>query len=230
MDLKDFFPSVKRAMIRRYFNWVGYPHRVSSLLAELMTYKNFVPQGAPTSGYIANLVADNRFDQAILSDLQKLDPRWCYTRYSDDIDVSHSEVVSNQAIEEVIALVKRHITAAGFQINEEKTKVEPRWSRQKVLGVVVNEKINIPRIEYMRMRALVHNCLMHGFDVEAKRAGKVNATELVSYIKGKLNYFDQIDMEKSDRLREQLLLAAKANDMKPLLLEVDFETDQPVQT
>lgn len=222
MDLKNFFPSVKRSMIRRYFNWVGYPHRVSSLLAELMTYKNFVPQGAPTSGYVANLVADSRFDRLILADLKSMDPRWCYTRYSDDIDVSHPETVPDAAIEAVVATVRKRIVEAGFLLNEEKTKVEPRWGRQRVLGVVVNEKINIPRVEYMRIRALVHNCMMHGFEVEAKRAGKENANSLMTYIKGKLNYFDQIDPDKSNKLREQLLAAAKANDLKPESLEIDF--------
>lgn len=230
MDLKDFFPSVKRAMIRRYFNWVGYPHRVSSLLAELMTYKNFVPQGAPTSGYISNLVADNRFDQLILSDLKNLDPRWCYTRYSDDIDVSNDEVVADTAIEAVIALVRRRVNEAGFQLNEEKTKVEPQWRRQKVLGVVVNKKINIPRVEYMRIRALIHNCLVHGFDIEAKRAGQKNVTALIAYIKGKLSYFDQIDHDKASKLREQLLVAIKAQGLEHGTLEVDFGTNFSDQT
>ena len=50
IDIKDFFPSTKRHRIKAVFNDLGYPNRVSSMLASLVTYKGFVPQGAPSSG------------------------------------------------------------------------------------------------------------------------------------------------------------------------------------
>lgn len=224
MDIKNFFPAVKRAMIRRYFNYVGYPHRVSSLLADLLTFADFVPQGAPTSGAIANLVADNRFDGNILEDLKKFDPRWVYTRYSDDIDISHPESQNREQVRGIIELVKKRIQDAGFQVNDEKTKTEHRWNRQKVLGVVVNEKPNIPRYEYMRVRCLIHNCMMHGFETQLERAGKSTVPDLLSYIRGKISYFKQIDESKSEHLLTKLDAAVQMHQAEGKLNEADFGT------
>lgn len=224
MDIRDFFPTVKRAMIRRYLLGLGYNHRVSSLMASLVTYRNFLPQGAPTSGMVANLIADRWFDRVILKDLQALDPRWRYTRYSDDIDVSHPEKQPRERILEVVNIVRSRVSEAGFCINERKTKTEPYWNRQKVLGVVVNEKPNIPRLEYMRVKAMIHNCLMHGFESQITKAKKETAGMLVSHIRGKLSFFKQIDKHKADKLKRKFNLALEihSDEVKD---EVDFGTN-----
>lgn len=203
LDLKDFFPSVKRSMIRRVLHAIGYNHEVSSLLAQLMCFKNFVPQGAPTSGFIANLVADRRFDRQILHALKNRDQKWVYTRYSDDIDISHPTKQSMEVVTEIVNEVASIIRAAGFRLNTDKTKLEPKHWRQRVLGMVVNEKVNIPRAEYMRIRSLVHNCFVHGFESQYKRAGAKSASALKTHIRGKLNFFKQVDEEKTQRLFEK---------------------------
>jgi RNA-directed DNA polymerase len=225
MDIRDFFPTVKRAMIRRYLLGLGYNHRVASLMAALVTYRNFLPQGAPTSGMVANLVADQRFDQAILQDLRKFDSKWRYTRYSDDIDVSHPEKQPRERILEVVNIVRSRVSEAGFHINERKTKTEPYWNRQKVLGVVVNEKPNVPRLEYMRIKAMIHNCMMHGFESQTAKAKKENAGMLVSHIRGKLAFFKQIDKHKADILKRKFEIALEmhSDEVKD---EVDFGTDE----
>ena len=224
MDIKDFFPSVKRSMIKRFFNYVGYPHRVSSLIAEILTFKNFLPQGAPTSGMMANLVADLLFDRKIIKDLRKLDKNWTYTRYSDDIDLSHPKMQKKERIYEVIDLIRSRINEAGFQLNERKTKLEPRFRRQKILGIVVNEKINIPRLEYMRIRCMIHNCLMHGFASQVERANVSSTGALISHIQGKISYFKQVDERKSDRLKRKFEIAKEIHSDETED-EVDFATN-----
>jgi retron-type reverse transcriptase len=211
MDIKDFFPSVKRSMIRRLFLYAGYNHFVASLLAGLMTYKNFVPQGAPTSGLVANLVADLVFDQAILEDLKGVDPDWLYTRYSDDIDISHPETQPKEKVQEVIDIVRKRLEKANFRVNAKKTRVEPHYRRQKVLGIVVNEKPNLPRYEYDRLRCLIHNCLMHGLHTQFKRAGQTSADGLKSHIRGKISYLKQIDEKKAAQLKEKFDLAVQVH-------------------
>jgi len=223
LDIKDFFPSVKRSMIRQYLHRVvGYGHTVASLLAELMTYKNFVPQGAPTSGLIANLVADYKFDRKIMGELKRQDPRWVYTRYSDDIDISHPETQAPETLYALIEFVRNTLSAAGFRLNAAKTKVEPHWKRQKVLGLIVNDKVNVPRLEYMRVRSLIHNCLVHGFDTQFERAGVSGVSQLKSHIRGKLAFFKQVDEIKAQRLKDQYDLACQVhNDVKDN--EVSFD-------
>ncbi len=225
MDIKDFFPSVKRSMIRRLFLYAGYNHFVASILASLVTYKNFVPQGAPTSGLVSNLVADLLFDQAIIEDLKKLDPDWRYTRYSDDIDVSHPVVQTKEDTQKIIDLVGKHLGKAQFLVNTKKTKVEPNNRQQKVLGVVVNTKLNPPQLEYNRLRCLIHNCFMHGFESQYKRAGQTSAAGLRSHIRGKLSYLKQIDTSKAERLKEKFDLAEEVyND--PNEEEVSFHDNE----
>lgn len=207
MDIKDFFPSVKRSMLRRLFLRAGYNHLVSSLLSSLVTFQNFLPQGAPTSGLAANLVADMLFDKAIMGDLAQIDPDWVYTRYSDDIDISHPKVQTKKDTQQVIRCVTRRLKEASFEVNKKKTKVEPHSRRQKVLGVVVNEKLNLPRYEYNRLRCLIHNCLMHGFESQYVRAGQHSDAGLRAHIRGKLSYFKQIDEDKAARMKEKFNLA-----------------------
>jgi len=226
LDIKDFFPSVRQSVIKRFFNEeIGYNYPVSSLLAALVTYKNFVPQGAPTSGAIANIIADYTFDRKILSDLRLLDEGWTYTRYSDDIDISHPEEQPVEVVEEIISSVGNHLRRSGFQLNEEKTKLEPYWKQQRVLGMVVNEKVNIPRWEYMRVRSLVHNCLMHGFKTQYSRAEKKSTLSLKSHIRGKLAFFKNIDHAKAQRLQDKFDLACQIHkDEKENEVQFDAET------
>lgn len=227
MDIKDFFPSVKRSMVRRIFLYAGYNHFVASLLASLVTFKNFIPQGAPTSGLAANLVADLLFDQAIITDLKKLDPDWRYTRYSDDIDVSHPQVQTKENTQKIIRLVDKHLREARFMVNTKKTKVEPNNRRQKVLGVVVNEKLNIQQAEYNRLRCLIHNCFMHGFESQYERAGQTSAAGLKSHIRGKLSYLKQVNAEKAEHLKEKFDLAEEAYN-SPDEEEVSFHDSERV--
>jgi len=208
-------------MIRRVLHAIGYNHEVSSLLAQLLCYKNFVPQGAPTSGFIANLVADRRFDRKILHMLKERDSKWVYTRYSDDIDISHPTKQPMEVVTEVVNEVADIVRTAGFRLNTDKTKLEPKHWRQRVLGMVVNEKVNIPRMEYMRIRSLVHNCFVHGFESQYKRAGAKSASALKTHIRGKLNFFKQIDEAKAQRLFDKFEKAVEIHD-DPDLERVTF--------
>ncbi len=217
MDLTDFFPSVRRSMIKRFFrDCVGYNNKVASLLATLMTYEkklesgktlNFVPQGAPTSGLIANLVANYLFDGKIIQMLSKLDAEWIYTRYSDDIDISHPEYQDEKVTQAIVDKVQRAVNREGFRINKGKTRREPYMYQQKVLGMVVNKKVNIPRQEFMRLRSLIHNCYVHGLGSQYKRAGLRSAEELLMHVQGKLAYFGQAIKERALVLKQKFLLA-----------------------
>lgn len=211
LDIKDFFPSVKRSHIRNYFKWVGYNHSVAGYLAELLTYKNFVPQGSPASGLIANIIADFRFDHVIMDKLGQMPMGWTYTRYSDDIDISTPKRVRKERVSQVVDIVRTALAEAGFRLNAKKTKVEPYYRQQKVLGVVVNEKTNIPRKEYDRLRCLIHNCMIHGFHTQIDRAEKPSVDALKTHIRGKLSYLSQVAPAKAEALTEKFELAQKVH-------------------
>lgn len=55
-DLKDFFPLITNKAVNEMFINQGFSHQVSGILTKLTTYKGKIPQGAPTSSTLANLV------------------------------------------------------------------------------------------------------------------------------------------------------------------------------
>jgi RNA-directed DNA polymerase len=199
MDLKNFFGSIKLSQVRKMFTTVGYNRQVSSLMAQLCCCtdsrgRRFMPQGTPISPTVANRVADLFFDQEVLRIARSLG--WEYIRYSDNIYLTHPQVLPRTEVdrfkESVISIIKK----TGWRVH--KIRVAPKWRRQEVLGLVVNEHANIRREKYKDLRAILNNCEKYGFESQVKRAGekvnfKITTTEaLISHLRGKLSYVGQV--------------------------------------
>lgn len=229
LDLKDFFGSTKRSWIRRYFQEVvGYNFYVSSLLATLFTVEferrtpdrrvrwNGVPQGAPCSGDICNLVADWRLDQPLLRALE--DSGWRYTRYADDLYFSHPENLSKEKVGDLLSTVERIAESAGYRMNRKKKHVQRPHRRQQLLGIVLNRKLSIPRDQYRRIRSILYNCAKHGFDSQAERAGKQTGAQLETWLAGKISYFKAIEPQKAERLKMVLDYAVQKHSKEEVFV------------
>lgn len=206
LDLKDFFASTRRAWIRKYFQErVGYNHYVSGLLAHLLTVKldahtrvwNGVPQGSPASGDICNLIADWRLDRKVMEAL----PEWRYTRYADDIYLSHPKNLNRSEVDNTIKTVSRLCQDAGYTLNRKKLHVQRPRRRQKVLGITVNQRIGMNRELYRKLRSLLHNCILHGFESQVTRAKKESVHALRGWIVGQFAYLQNIDSDKVGKLK-----------------------------
>lgn len=87
LDLKDFFPSINFGRVRGMF--LGKPYflneEVATTLAQICCHQNQLPQGAPTSPVISNMLCAQ-----LDSKLQQLAKvcKCTYTRYADDITFS----------------------------------------------------------------------------------------------------------------------------------------------
>src|ERR1700730_13384140 len=172
IDLQDFFPTINFGRVRGFFikdiNFMLNP-KVATILAQISCHENSLPQGAPCSPVISNLVG------------HILDIRLCklasangctYSRYADDITFSTSKPEFPAGIakrtsgephkwDEADNLLEA-ISSAGFIINPTKTRMQYRISRQVVTGLVVNKKVNI-RTEYRRtVRAMAHRLFKIG--------------------------------------------------------------------
>lgn len=162
VDLRDFFPSITQKRVKGLFRaWpFEYPDEVALLLARVCCHNDALPQGAPTSPIVSNLIC-RRMDRQ-LAQLAALE-RCHFSRYADDLSFSTSKHVFPSLIASVEAgvpipgaglhgIVKNN----GFTINSLKTTLTSPTQRQRVTGLVVNEKVNIPR-EYVRsLRALLY--------------------------------------------------------------------------
>ena len=154
LDLKDFFPSVSADMIRRALAEANIAPVDVRTITEICTLDDRLPQGAPTSPFLANLVA-TRLDHRLAALARKWRGgvfRISYTRYADDLCLSGEDGRLNH----IVPAVERIIRDSGFRVNKEKLRVYRKGVRQIVAGVVVNDTANVPRPVRRNLRAALH--------------------------------------------------------------------------
>ena len=154
MDLKDFFTSTRDERVRRYFRRIGWDGAAADLLTRLCTREGGLPQGAPTSPRLSNLV-NYGLDAALASIARRFDAR--YTRYADDLTFSFA-VDDPRRVREVVSAVKAIVAREGYRLHQDrKLQVRRRHHRQQVTGLVVNESVNLPRRTRRMLRAVEHH-------------------------------------------------------------------------
>ncbi|MBI4617502.1 MAG: RNA-directed DNA polymerase [Planctomycetes bacterium] len=159
MDLKEFFPSTRLVRVEEFFHRAGWNRDASRLLARLTTHRGGLPQGAPTSPKLANLV--NRLMDVRLS---RLAERLCatYTRYADDLTFSFAQDVP-EAIHDLVARTKVIVDEFGYEIHHgKKLRIRRQHQRQLVTGLVVNDGIRLPRTTRRWLRAVEHRAKKGG--------------------------------------------------------------------
>lgn len=187
VDLKDFFDSFHFGRICGYFEKNKYfmlPHEVAVILTQLSCYEGKLPQGAPTSPIITNLMCQI-LDAKIINLSKKY--KLSYTRYADDLTFSTNNRQFIDKYNEFVGRLEKIINYEGFEINKGKTRLQYNDSRQVVTGLVVNEKINICRDYYRETRAMANNLYNNGEFAINGIAGTINQLE------GRFSFIDQIE-------------------------------------
>lgn len=200
-DLENFFPSITKNMLgkalHREFSEKITCNQVIGLICDLCTMPDadrgeVLPQGASTSPVLSNIVL-NSFDKEVAALAGKIGCK--YSRYADDITFSHNKEIRRMApdwIAEIIRIVERH----GLKINHSKTKTLVPGERMEVTGVVISNKINVPRQFIRQLRTLLHLWEKYGY----VRANQIfiqdfcqnTIKDLCNVIKGKINYIEMI--------------------------------------
>jgi len=165
IDLADFFPSITKAQVAAVFREIGYPDAAALFLAGLCCLEQRLPQGAPTSPALANLIAaplDVELTRAAQSE------SLVYTRYADDMTFSSMSLISAAFRERVIQIIQHH----GFQIRPAKTRLMGPATRREVTGLTVNQQVSIPRHRRRELRAYFHRITLsaEAFAGERQRA------------------------------------------------------------
>jgi retron-type reverse transcriptase len=158
VDIEDFFPRTQGDRIFRYFRRIGWNRGASSLLLRLCTKRLGasvgLPQGAPTSPILSNLV-NYGMDARLAGLARRSNAR--YSRYADDIIFSFSSD-DRRFIRGVIRRVRRILNDSGYRMHgRAKLRVLRRHQRQIVTGLVVNEKVQLPRRTRRWLRAVEHH-------------------------------------------------------------------------
>ncbi len=158
LDVEGFFPATRAERIGRMFRRFAWDDETSDLLVRLMTHEGALPQGAPTSPRLSNLV-----NTALDFELSRAVARWHgrYTRYADDVTISFPEDWIG-AVGRARLAAREAFGGRGYRLHvRRKTSVRRRHQRQVVCGLVVNEKVSLPRETRRRLRAIRHH-LEHG--------------------------------------------------------------------
>jgi len=226
LDLEDFFTSIPYGRVFHAFRAAGYPRPIARVLAGLCTTElplarfascprpessaalphfqrlrrsalcRHLPQGAPTSPALANLCAlglDRRLSGAAAAAGLE------YSRYADDLAFSGGDAFARGA-KDFATLAAGIALDEGFEVNFRKTRIMRRATRQRVCGLVVNERPNIARRDYDQLKAVLTNCLRHG----AASQNRDEHADFRGHLRGRIAWVEAVAPARGAKLRALL--------------------------
>lgn len=213
MDLEDFFPSVGGSRVMALFRMLGYPEMVADRLGGICTTvtpheiwaggglrgeqalyrRRHLPQGAPSSPALANVCA-YRMD-CRLSGLARAAGAE-YTRYADDLAFSGGGEFE-RGVERFALRVAAIVFEEGFRVGHRKTRVMRQGVRQHLAGLVVNERMNVGRAEFDRLKATLTNCVRYG----AESQNREGLPYFRLHLEGRVGFVESVNAAKGARLR-----------------------------
>jgi len=190
VDVKKFYDNVDHRAVFRTLREFGYSTAVAGLLTKLTTRRGLLPQGAPTSNVIANLVLTRPVDVPTRAEAEKTTTR--FTRFVDDIALSGDNPSAH------IGDVARRLSSCGLSIHRgEKLRIRPRSMPQKITGLNINSgRPTVPRQYRDKVRSEIHG--LATISDPAKRA------EAARKISGRIAYLRQFHPAAAQLLADQL--------------------------
>ena len=226
LDLRDFFASVAAGRVYGLYRALGYEVSIARTLTGLCTntipttiwsarqppaqpglvQPHFwlgrqlatahLPQGAPTSPALANLVAFG-LDRRLTGLSAALGMR--YSRYADDLTFSGPHM-TRSANRTLLSAATEIIRAEGFRLHPDKSTLRSAAQRQLVTGVVVNQRINAPRDDYDRLKAQLHRLARDG----PVAASGPRSVDLEAHLRGRVAWVAALNPRRGEKLRRQL--------------------------
>lgn len=223
MDLRQFFPSITSNRVYGLFNCLGYPTEVARDLTGLCTTiaerstllrlrelstsgQNLfqlhacrhLPQGAPTSPALSNLIAF-RLDRRLEGLAKHVQGR--YTRYADDLLFSFDSDFKKdrQSKNRLTRMSQKIATIAieeGFEVNFRKTRIMFESQRQFATGLVINNKPNSKRETFDRLKAILHNCRTHGPESQ----NRDNHADFRAHLLGRIEWIRYVNPVRGEKL------------------------------
>ena len=208
LDIKDFFGSLSDWMVFQFFLENGYSESVSMLLTKLCCLNGCLPQGAPTSSTLSNILMID-FDKEVAEYCLKNNIR--YTRYADDMTFSGDFNAG-----EVINFIRKELNMMELELNDDKIRVRIQGQQQEVTGIVVNEKIQLPKRIRKEIRQHMYYISKFGLQSHLEYIGFENDNYLEQLL-GKVGYavFINPKDEEMERYKNILIdIKKKQNDIE----------------
>jgi RNA-directed DNA polymerase len=207
VDLKDFFPTINFGRVRGLFMHLKASSAAATVLAHICCHKDALPQGAPTSPIVSNMIC-GRMDRELL--ILAKNYHCAYTRYADDLTFSKKsgafppELARRDEEDRRTILgqeLRSIIEGNGFRPHPEKIWLFDRQQRQVVTGLIVNAKRNVRREWVRQLRAMIHAWCKHGLELaEAEYQAKYfrgqkrggNPAPFASVVRGKMEFLKMV--------------------------------------
>lgn len=211
LDLKDFFPSIKINKVVQVFKNIGYTGAVSWMLARICCLDDELPQGAPTSPVLSNIVA-RQMDKRLYRLAKHFGYR--YTRYADDISFSGDEIP--------VAFVKYAtdiIEDCGFRVNTKKVRFYKEQDNKILTGIALkNGNLKLPRDKRRSYEQDIYYALKYGVDTRIKGEYKYFSTYILSLL-GKAHFWLMLEPDNKfakDAIPQLTVLYKQAIGMKDI--------------
>ena len=233
LDLVDFFPSINFGRVRGMF--MASPHnipsRAAAVLAQICCYERRLPQGAPTSPILSDMVCA-RLDGQMIAFAKRF--HCIYSRYLDDITISRNgsrfprQVASFDFVDggtevNIGGGLRQVVESNGFEINQDKVRMQTKGHHQEVTGLVVNSFPNVHRTYIRRVRAMIHDLEHNGEYVafrkmKTRRVRKPSSTtpDFGQVMLGKLELIKMVKGETDPVYRK---LRKELHSVRPLLID-----------
>jgi RNA-directed DNA polymerase len=167
VDISDCFPSIRSsAVYDAYKNTLCCSPPVAKVLTKLTTYGDRLPQGAPTSPSLCNLVL-----APLVAELNRLasSHSLAFTQYVDDLTFSGDYNTLRSVQNEIVETVQN----AGFKVSRQKLKLVKSSKRMEVTGLVVNQKVAVGRRYLRRVQR----------DIISRKLSEPSVAGKISYVK-----------------------------------------------
>lgn len=181
----------KQRRYRRTFRWRGSSGY--SIHRDRRLRLGHLPQGAPTSPRLSNLVS-RKMDEELTIHLAELG--CCYTRYSDDMFVSTVDDIGRAQALAIVRAVKRIVEECGFRPNPSKTKIAPPGSRKVILGLVLTDDgPRLPREFRERILCELYHLRTKPVTEHVERVGFSSVTGYRNHLQGRIRYALSVEPE-----------------------------------
>ena len=195
LDLKDFFDNVLANRVYDYFVGLGYEKSVCWALTTLCTFQRHLPQGAPTSPYLSNLLARQMDDDiAAYCSLNG----FVYSRYADDISISSKDWNKVPSINDVRKIVEKN----GFRLNHNKTKLRHKGQRLEVTGLTIGTAARVPKSFRNEILRELHFCEKY---TPTAHSNTMYPDKMFykEWLLGKIQYVRSIDSDVGNKMLER---------------------------
>lgn len=242
-DLENFFPSINFGRVRGVLmSFFRIGKEAATVIANICCYENSLPQGAPTSPILSNMIC---FQLDKKMQLVAKQHSCIYTRYADDLTFSTSKDFFPRKLaslqDGVVSLgdkIHKIVEENGFKINQDKTRLSSNLQHMEVTGITVNEKLNVKRDYIKKVRAILRSLEIYSYE-EAQEVFEnkyrfrdtksITMPDVLNVVKGMINYiglirgFDDLIFVKL-ALRYNVIVGYKAFNVKNDTFSEEWES------